>query len=591
MAGLRLNKYPEQLASLFLLISIFIYQAFLNRYHILYLEQSQLFLFTTEYFKELMSMPGGFAQYAGNFFTQFFINPWTGALIHVLYAISVYRISSFILKKLEFGATILSFVPVWLLTILQSSELFNFGQSTGFLILLSFYSLYLSVRRDSSRLIFFFAGWPLLYFAAGGFAVPAAIMCALHELLYVKSKFKVPAFSGYLITMAVLPYLSGKLIYYIDPRNVYTWPLTLDLHGIYRLSMILLLLLLPLLQLTIYFTGKSNMMKPGILRKTNLKKVIFLFLLPVMVLTVLYSRNRQSELMLGMDHHFQKHEWEKVLNLSKKYPGYNRLVMYFTNTALYKTGKLGDRMFSYPQAGAQGLRLKWERNSSSFFGGDIFYELGYINESERWAFEAMIVKGLNPRSLKRLVLTSILKGDTLLAEKYLNKLDKTIFYSSWSKNLHLCITGAGPREIKNELALKRNPAIKDDFFSNENNLNLSDLLDNNPGNRMAYEYMLASLLLEKDLKDFAGFIGLIKNYGYERIPVHFEEALVFYNFSEGINAIPAGYSISSETKDRFKAYLGIYTSGEKNIVSNLKKNFGDTFWYYIQFTNPSQYAR
>ncbi len=37
--------------------------------------------------------------------------------------------------------------------------------------------------------------------------------------------------------------------------------------------------------------------------------------------------NKMAEMMLGIDHYVQKAEWNKVLKLSDRYPGYNTLVI------------------------------------------------------------------------------------------------------------------------------------------------------------------------------------------------------------------------------------------------------------------------
>lgn len=83
--------------------------------------------------------------------------------------------------------------------------------------------------------------------------------------------------------------------------------------------------------------------------------------------------------------------------------------MQLSNTlALYKSRQLGDHMFHYNQVGVPGLWLEWKRNwVVTFYGGEIFYHLGYINEAYRWAFEAMVTKA-SPHLLKRLVMHGVL---------------------------------------------------------------------------------------------------------------------------------------------------------------------------------------
>ncbi len=61
----------------------------------------------------------------------------------------------------------------------------------------------------------------------------------------------------------------------------------------------------------------------------------------VLMAFVVHKRayNKMADMMLGIDHYAQQAEWNKVLKISDRYPGYNTLVIYYTNLALYKTGK------------------------------------------------------------------------------------------------------------------------------------------------------------------------------------------------------------------------------------------------------------
>jgi hypothetical protein len=298
--------------------------------------------------------------------------------------------------------------------------------------------------------------------------------------------------------------------------------------------------------------------------------------------------NKMAEMMLGIDHHVQHDEWNQVLKLSDRYPGYNTLVIYYTNLALFKTGKLMDKMFNYPQIGSQGLRLKWQRNLNLFFGGEIFSQLGYNNESIHWAFEALVAKGFNPRSLKKLAVGCIVNGNYDIARKYLSLLNRTIFYRKWAQRHIRYLFDPDLAEENPEISQYRNLQVMSNFFSEVNGLNLLDLLKNHPENIMAYEYLLASLLLDRNLDDFARVSLNMKYYGYIRIPLHIEEALIFYNFYEDKNVIPEGYSFRPETINRFNDYAKTYTkfrSNQKVAAFELKEKYGKTYWYYLQFPN------
>jgi len=565
----------------------FLYSALLNRYHILYLEQNQLFIWSLDFLKEQFSLPGGLTLYSGSFFTQFFVSSWLGAFIYTLNAFAVFLLSFYIFRQYNFGNIVLSFVPVWLLAILQSNELFTFGQAVGFLLLLSYFALYVSITRSGSRYFLFFAGWPFFYLIAGGFSIPLVLLCLLHEMFLKKEKKRYIIAFLYVITGVLVPYLSARLIFYIQPDKIFTYPVIPELRSIYLYALILSFVWTPLIMLAGFLLNKVKSLKNRLLL-WSITNVLAGIVIVVLMAFVVYKQayNKMADMMLGVDHYAQQAEWSKLLKISDRYPGYNTLVIYYTNLALNKTGKLMDKMFSYPQIGSQGLRLKWQRNLNLFFGGEVFSQLAYNNESIHWAFEALVAEGPNPRSLKKLALGCIVNGNYDIARKYLNLLDRTLFYRKWAQQRIKYLSDPDPVGKDPEISQYRNLLVRSNFFSEVNGMNLQDLLKNHPENKMAYEYLLASLLLDRNLDDFARVVLNLKYYEYDRMPLHIEEALIFYNFYENKKIIPEGYSFRPESVNRFNDYAKTYTTFRNNrkvAAYELKKKYGNTYWYYLQF--------
>jgi hypothetical protein len=198
----------------------------------------------------------------------------------------------------------------------------------------------------------------------------------------------------------------------------------------------------------------------------------------------------------------------------------------------------------------------------------------------------MVAKGPNPRSLKRLIITSLINGHYKLAEKYLNILGQAPFYGKWVKKYESYIGDPHLLQKDPEILGKRELLINNDFISNAHDLNLDDLLKNYPENKMAFEYYLASLLLYKDLDTFSETIVRIKDFGYTKLPRYFEEALLFYNFYERKNIIPEGFSINPATIERFNDYATTYTKfrSDRPVAANqLRRKHEKTYWYYLQF--------
>lgn len=572
-----------------LFVGYFLYFALLNRYHILYLEQNQLFIWNSDFLKEQFSLSGGLALYLGSFFTQFFISSWIGAFIYTLNAFAVFVLSYYIFKKHYFENIVLSFVPVWLLAILQSNESFAFGQAVGFLLLLSYFALYVSINKSRLRYSLFFAGWPVFFLLTGGFSIPLVLLCVLHEVFFWKGKKRFIISVLYVITGLLIPYLSSQLIFYIQPDEIYTYPVMYEFHSIFLFAFILLFAWTPLVLLAGLIFDKVKSLKNSLL-PWNITNVLASIVIVVMMAFVVYkyAYNKLADLMLGVDHYVQQAEWKNVLKLSDKYPGYNTLVIYSTNLALYKSGKLLDKMFNYPQIGSQGLRLKWQRNLNLFFGGEVFSQLAYNNESIHWAFESLVAKGLNPRSLKKLAVGFTVNGNYGIAAKYLSLLDNTIFYRNWARRHIRYIYNPDLAEEDPEIAQYRDLLARSNFFSEVNGLNLQDLLKNHPENQMAYEYLLASLLLDRNLDVLAKVVPDLKRHGFSRMPLHIEEALIFYNFFEKQKVIPEGFTFNQEIINRFDNYSRLYTkfrNDRKVAAYELEKKYGKTYWYYLQFPN------
>ena len=106
---------------------------------------------------------------------------------------------------------------------------------------------------------------------------------------------------------------------------------------------------------------------------------------------------------------------------------------------------------------------------------------------------------------------------------------------------------------------------------------LKSLIQNNPDNRIACEYLLAYTLLKRDLMNFMESFPLMKKWHNSRIPVHYQEALmqIWYFNGRQDNSLPV--YISVEIVDQFKRFMQIYQQNPKD--ERLKDFFG-TYWYY-----------
>jgi len=572
-----------------LFLAFYIYFFTLNKFHLFYLEQTQLFRFSGDYFKPFLEKPGEFIFYLGEFLSQFFVNQYFGAGIVTLLGAGICFLSYLIFKKLRINVLVLCIVPVFLIAALQSNHLYKIGLTIGILFALSFGYGYLQLTSNLKRYITGGIVWLLLYHLTGSFALLASLFAVLFELFYFNSKTKwIIILAIVLLTMGI-PYLSWKFFYLIPFQNAWFYPL--PFWGVSRILLFAALLAYFPVIILILSGYKQIRKKEVFVVPWNFKSILAgsMIVIAGIVFVKTKAYDLKIEIFLGMDHYVQAEDWNKVIALSNTYPGVNQLVLYYTNLALYKTGQFGNRMFDFPQQGIKGLRLEWTRDEvTPFFGGEIFYHLNYINEAYRWAFESMVAKGLNPRSLKRLVQTSIINRNYEIADKYLNILDQTIFYKNWATRYKTYVSDTAQISRNKELTEKRQFLVKRDFISND--LGLNELLKEHPENRMAFEYQMAAFLLNKDIKSFADNIYRLKEFRYREIPVNYEEALLFCMTYFKRDLVPEGYSIRPATIQRKNDYIaGISRCGgdRDRAARELHKQFGKTCWYYLHFVEQT----
>jgi hypothetical protein len=299
--------------------------------------------------------------------------------------------------------------------------------------------------------------------------------------------------------------------------------------------------------------------------------------------------------MNRMAYQVQQGEWEQVMAQGKAYPTKNRLVCYFTNIALAESGQMPYRMFQYRQVGAAGLFLDFQLNYFSLWQlGELYYRLGMIPEAEHCAFEALVAspKEPNAQTLRRLALTNIARGDSATADLYLGHFDRSLAYRKWAKQqrAHLASYMA---DSTFQIPGVPTPRRYHDFFIHYNypDYSLLMLLQSDPTHQLAFEYLMAYYMLQKDIvlikQCMDKFYG---NFGYTQIPVHYEEALVVYQNSMQDGAeLYTQYPVSNATRNRFAQYIQAFKAaqGSKRNQERLQAQFGNTYWYYVHFIKPA----
>ena len=587
-------RRPSKAITIFF-IAVFFYYIFIGRYSLVYQEQIQLFLFDLRFLRDFLARPGGLTDYFGIFLIQFYYVPLLGAFIMTLAGFGVFYISLYILKKVNINSSIAGIVPVLFLLVLQNDPYLTISYTVALILSLGAVALYINIKNNHIR---YFSGtiiWLLLYASAGGFSFLTLILFIIYELFTSKNILKFFVIGLWIIGAVAIPYLLWLTVYEIPlPEAWFSQNLT-PVNTQTMKGCLVLLLYYPIIIAVAgawhqLFRGK--VFKPGWNWYTLLVSltVCFFIYLSVPGLKRMIINHRRIVVIMKLDNCIQHRSWERGIRISSSYKRTDPLVVFYTNICLLKAGKLSDTMFNYRQVGRNGLMLDWvEDNVTPFFGGEVFYQLGYVNETYRWAYEAFIATGQGPRMLKRLVITSILDNNDKVAEKYIDVLAKSLFYHKWAIGHRIYINSKENDKIPVDLALASKLNVKKDFFYDLDNYNadVKNMIENNPGNKEIFEYSLGLHMLEKDLSLLIQDAGMLKRYGYTAIPVHLEEALLVYMVNANQNVVPEGYSIRESTMQRFRYYLSTNATyvarSRAEAAKALGKEYSNTYWYYSQF--------
>jgi hypothetical protein len=280
-------------------------------------------------------------------------------------------------------------------------------------------------------------------------------------------------------------------------------------------------------------------------------------------------------------------KWDEVIRQQEKLQSSNIVEQYYYNLALSEKGELCSRMFFGLQSnGAMALTL--ERNDEQSFRAMYFYyTVGLTCEAHHLAYELMVQHGYRPENIKMLIKTELINGNFKIAERYIGVLKKTLHYKNWAKKYEKMLFKPEQVNSDPELGGKIRLLPKNDFLAVTDNFgNLDRLVNENPGNRIAFEYRIARMLLEKDLMEVGAEVKDLKGLGYVHIPRHIEEAIVsLVNITSKFPEM-GGLLISNDTDHRFIKYFSDLKPfrGDRNLVEKgIKKADKNTFWYYLQY--------
>lgn len=562
---------------------IFAFYFFFLKGHIAYWEESGLFLLTNDFLADFVMKPGGWSEYAGSFLLQFYRWQGVGAFLLTLVPLGIFVFTRGIMKSLSVPQNwlILSCLPFILVCGLQCQQSCVLGETLKIFFFFFFVWAYLSIRVQAVRYVAFSLGLPLLYFflSSGGFVL-IYLFTLIYELLRGKGHLRFGVLAWWLLLVLVYPYLWQRWFYIMPDSSLHMLVDFPEENKFYPViwfiySYVYILLLVSC------FAAKI---------KASPKRIFYILQVLLIMVGIgfcfNYSYGSRMEQFLRMEQMAVRGDWNGVLDMAPKIKKPIREEMFLINLALANTGRLGDDLFVYPQSGIGCLYLPRQLDySTSVLGAEFFHSLKIPNEAIHWVFEASANTpwGINFRTLRRLIVFNIQKGDKKVADKYLTILECSVFNKKWCRERRAeldaqQVAPVAPRE-ENDFFIGSRPFLSD----------MARVLDAGRNSKMTIDYILCGLLLDKDLNTFCRiFTGFYPYKPGGPIPGIYAEALQVAIDLGKREVIEKNYIFTPAQRKVFEEYNALYSncSKDKKNAPVIMRKFKNTWWYYCHFVEP-----
>ena len=448
-----LSKHSRLLLTLVFGICVFIFWRMRYPFALTFQEQLQLFLFDDDYFLERIAELGGLARYVAEFLVQFYNSVTMGAVIIAILMMLVQRLTWRLMRCEEHYC--LSFLPAILLWYAMGDESMMLtyivalvmSMASAWALMAAFPQKDNPRRQIIAKSIALFILIPIIYWLIGPMVLLVALLVMPVSVIW--------ALAVMLISAHFVPFSLSRVMIGI---SYYRFPETMPY----------ILMVIPAL---IWVLSISIKRLPQ--QKTWVRYCEALALAALIGCTELGYEAKKYEL-LEYDYLVRIKDWQGIIAKAEKKTPDLPMSVSATNLALAMTNQLGERAFDFYQRTSEGLLPKFERNyATSQLSGEIYFHLGLVNTAQRFAFEAMeAISNYNKsaRVVKRLAETNLINGEYEVARKYLQMLEKTIFYRPGAKRTIAMLGDEKQIDSHPLYGTLRQYRLQDDFLYSEDEL-------------------------------------------------------------------------------------------------------------------------
>lgn len=270
--------------------------------------------------------------------------------------------------------------------------------------------------------------------------------------------------------------------------------------------------------------------------------------------------------------------YNKVIQMVEGEDRWTDQMLFFYNLSQAQRGELPDHLLkftsnylgSFEKIGPDTPMLTI-RNMN-----ELYWALGDMTFTERAAMMTNVFShnNRNVRMIRRLAECNYVSGDSAAAEKYLRILDKTLVYDKWARNVRQ--HGKQLYQEKMQMVNHRDTIT----ISDNAHFLMMQLLDANPNNTIALDYILCSNLLLKDITNFKrDYDRYCIETGKPRLKALYQEALCIWL---------AGTNASQEEWGKYIQLGDVFQRFQQYNARRGDSSFKGTYWYYFDKTKAPE---
>ncbi len=551
-----------------------------------------------DFFRERAVKPGGLADYTGALLAQYFYYPMAGALVYTLLAAVIFSgtigLGGAIRARGSWTAAYGSALGVLGMAGAYAFPLAGLVSVAAALLAVGLYAMVASRgSRLWVRMLTYAVLCLLAFWLTGASCLVVAIGCGLIEW----RQFKRGWLGLMYLAVGFLVVVAGMYLYLMnrsDEGFLFSWPRfgsrvyrTAFPVGVYSGQVVLMIIWS--WYSTLQVQRREKKLIAGRVDRPIHEQWFFdalgIALLAGAALLVSFGiLDTEARPLLQANYLARMGQWAAMLEEITLHPpaAYPPCLLYDINRALYETGQLPDRMFSFPQD-PQYL-IQYGMDAVPHRGCQaLLMALGCVNEAEQTACEALEVRGPLPYVLRELIMINILKERPEAARVFLRLLSRDVIHRRWAQDCLRRLADDPRLDSDDEVARLRQVMLREDRISLAGYDLFDLLLEHNPRNRMAFEYRMAFWLLTCQLEKFGEQVPALGAAGFTSIPQNYAEAILLHGQVNGQQTDLGGLRIDAKTTEHFRRFVELTRSRTRDSAALARLASGTYYEYFFAY--------